>query len=72
MSGKAGFDWAAMMRAGISDLGLAPRDFWRLTPAELLVILGEAGPAPMRRSAFDTLVARFPDRSGDTSEGDRT
>jgi uncharacterized phage protein (TIGR02216 family) len=60
MSG--GFDWPALMRAGIQGLGLAPEAFWRLTPAELLLMLGEAeGAAPMRRDAFEALVARFPD-----------
>lgn len=72
MSGRAGFDWAAMMRAGMSDLGLAPRDFWGLAPAELLMMLGEVGPAPMRRTAFDALAARFPDRRDEAAEGDGT
>lgn len=57
-----GFDWPALMRAGMQDLGLAPEVFWRLTPAELLLMLGEAGgPAPMGRDTFEALAARFPD-----------
>lgn len=63
MSG--GFDWPAMMRAGIGVLGLRPEVFWALTPAELLTMLGDTGgAAPMGRAAFDALSARFPDRAG--------
>ena len=65
-----GLDWAAMMRAGISGLGLSPEAFWRLSPAELLLMLGETGPAPMQRSAFDALAARFPDVRKHEAEGD--
>jgi uncharacterized phage protein (TIGR02216 family) len=61
MSGRPGFDWAAMMRLGIGELGLSPEVFWRLSPAEFLVLLGGTGPAPMGRSAFEALAARFPD-----------
>jgi uncharacterized phage protein (TIGR02216 family) len=55
MSRYTGLDWAAMMRAGMPGLGLSPQEFWRLSPAELLLMLGETGPAPMQRSAFDAL-----------------
>jgi len=66
MSG--GFDWPALMRAGMQGLGLTPEAFWRLTPAELLVMLGDqAGPAPMGRAGLEALAARFPDV---TLEGD--
>ncbi len=62
MSGARGFDWAALMRAGLQGLGLSPDTFWRLGPAEFLVMLGEAnGTAPMGRDAFEALAARFPD-----------
>ncbi|MCT4684014.1 MAG: phage tail assembly chaperone, partial [Roseicyclus sp.] len=36
-----GFDWPALMRVGLQGLGLAPAVFWALTPAELLMMLGE-------------------------------
>jgi len=66
MSG--GFDWPALMRAGMQGLGLTPEAFWRLTPAELLLMLGDqAGPAPMGRAGLEALAARFPDG---TLEGD--
>ena len=70
MNRHTGFDWAAIMRAGISGLGLPPHEFWRLSPSELLLMLSEHGAAPMHRSAFDALIARFPDRQVDKSKGD--
>jgi uncharacterized phage protein (TIGR02216 family) len=57
-----GFDWPALMRAGMQGLGLTPDAFWALTPAELLMMLGDsAGPAPMGRDRLEALAARFPD-----------
>lgn len=56
------FDWPGLMRAGLTGLGLTPAQFWALTPAELMLMLGEAqGPAPMGRAGLDALAARFPD-----------
>ncbi|WP_114964941.1 rcc01693 family protein [Alkalilacustris brevis] len=56
------FDWAGLMRAGVGRLGLAPRDFWALSPAELRLMLGlEAGPLPLSRRRLEELAARFPD-----------
>lgn len=58
----ARFDWPALMRAGLQGLGLAPETFWRLTPAELALMLGDApGAAPMGRARLEALAARFPD-----------
>ncbi|MEM6478701.1 MAG: rcc01693 family protein [Pseudomonadota bacterium] len=58
----AGFDWPAMMRAGLAEMGLKPAEFWALTPVEFLLMSGAAaGPQPMRRSAFDALLDQFPD-----------
>ncbi|KPQ17654.1 MAG: phage conserved hypothetical protein [Rhodobacteraceae bacterium HLUCCO18] len=71
MNRHTGFDWAAMMRAGISGLGLPPGEFWRLSPSELLLMLGETGPAPMHRSAFEALAARFPDLRETSFKGDQ-
>ena len=57
------FDWPALMRAGLRGLGLTPRDFWALTPAELLMMLGAgSGSAPMGRARLDELARDFPDR----------
>lgn len=60
------FDWAAMRRRALRDLGLKPSEFWALTPVEFLEMagLGE-GPAPMGRAVFDRLCRDFPDRSSD-------
>lgn len=61
------FDWPGLMRAGIQGLGLKPSDFWALTPAELLLMLGEPGAmAPMGRAGLDALAARFPDEKDET------
>ncbi|RVV99112.1 phage tail assembly chaperone [Mesobaculum littorinae] len=51
------------MRAGIAGRGLAPEAFWRLTPAELMLILGGGAAAirPLDRPGFEALRARFPD-----------
>ena len=58
------FDWPILMRAGIKGLGLKPRDFWELTPAELAFLFGEdSGQLPMDRAGLEALEARFPDRS---------
>ncbi len=59
-------DWGAMMRAGITGLGLRPAEFWALSPAELRLMLGLAtGPAPMRRSRFDELCRAYPDQENE-------
>jgi uncharacterized phage protein (TIGR02216 family) len=59
----SGFDWAGLMRAGLRGLGLTPAEFWRLTPVELLVMLGvEAGPAPITRARLEELARAYPDR----------
>lgn len=60
------FDWAGLMRAGIGGLGLRPDEFWRLTPVELLLLLGlEAGPAPLTRAGLMRLAERFGGAAGD-------
>lgn len=60
---RAGFDWPAVMRAGLQGLGLTPEAFWQLTPAEFLMMLGngQSGPAPMGRAALESLAGQFPD-----------
>lgn len=58
-----GFDWPALMRVSYQGLGLSPAAFWAMTPSEFLILLGpENGAAPLRRDAFDALLARFPDK----------
>jgi uncharacterized phage protein (TIGR02216 family) len=59
----AGFDWPALMRAGIGGLGLRPSEFWALTPAELQMMLGVGGGAkPMGRARLTELMTDFPDK----------
>jgi len=57
-----GFNWPALMRAGMRGAGMRPADFWALTPAELMLMCGQdAAQAPMSRSGLDALAAAFPD-----------
>lgn len=64
-------DWAGLMRAGLLGLRLDPAAFWRLTPAELMLLLGlTGGSAPMRRARFDDLLRAFPDRAGTVGQGE--
>ena len=71
---SARFDWPAVMRAGMQGLGLSPDALWRLTPVELLLMLGDApDAAPLGRARLEALIARFPDmtnkESGDGRDG---
>ncbi|MCB1399780.1 MAG: phage tail assembly chaperone [Rhodobacteraceae bacterium] len=65
----SGLDWAGLMRVGIRGLGLAPAAFWRLSPAELALMLGEAaGAPPLTRARLDALVAQWPDEAKGTGD----
>lgn len=67
MSGAAegGLDWPGLLRVGLKGLGLKPWEFWRLTPAELALMLGEAaGAPPLTRARLEELAARWPDAAG--------
>lgn len=60
----SGLDWPGLMRGGLVGLRLQPEEFWRLTPAELALMLGAyAGPAPLMRARLDELAARWPDQA---------
>jgi uncharacterized phage protein (TIGR02216 family) len=66
----SGFDWPALMRAGLHGLGLTPGQFWALTPADLRIMLGEAqGRAPMARAGLEALMRAWPDGEGDGKNG---
>jgi len=55
-------DWPALMKAGMGGLRLSPDVFWRLTPAELALMLGLADvPTPLGRARLDALAAQYPD-----------
>ena len=63
-------DWAALMKAGLGGLGLRPEEFWRLTPAELWLMLGaEAGARPMARARLEELSRAFPDLNNGADDG---
>ena len=66
-----GFDWPDLMRAGLVGLRLTPEQFWRLTPAELRLMLGQGGGMPaMNRAGLDALLAAYPDkRKGEHDDG---
>jgi uncharacterized phage protein (TIGR02216 family) len=67
----SGFDWAGLMRHGLRGLGLAPAEFWALTPVEFLVKLGlDGAEAPLNRARLFELAARFPDVTKGTDDGD--
>jgi uncharacterized phage protein (TIGR02216 family) len=65
------FDWAGLMRLGLRGLGLRPAEFWALTPAELLVLLGQDGGAapPLGRARLMELAAAYPDARRETEDG---
>lgn len=72
MSGRSrgGLDWPGLMRAGMAGLRLAPDVFWRLTPAELALMLGDpAAVKPMGRSQLDDLRAAWPDLTKEDGHG---
>jgi uncharacterized phage protein (TIGR02216 family) len=63
-------DWPALLRAGLCGLGLTPEAFWRLTPAELRLMLGlDAAAAPMTRGRLDELARAFAEMEGDKRDG---
>ncbi|MFC7704996.1 phage tail assembly chaperone [Plastorhodobacter daqingensis] len=58
-------DWRGLMRAGLRDLGLTPAEFWQLTPADLLIMLGlDGGPPALNRARLEELAAAWPDGPG--------
>lgn len=61
------FEWEALLRAGIA-MGLRPEAFWRLTPAEFRLYLGD-GAAPMGRQRLEALMAAFPDKMTGGEDG---
>lgn len=54
--------WPQLMRLGLAELRLPPDTFWSLTPVELMLLAGQGNqPAPLSRSGFRDLAARYPD-----------
>ena len=66
MSAEPAFDWDLLMRFGLGVLGLAPQDFWRMSPCEFdAAVKGRMGQladaAPMTGERLRSLAAQFPD-----------
>ncbi|MCU0801099.1 MAG: phage tail assembly chaperone [Rhodobacteraceae bacterium] len=69
MSGP--IDWQGLLRVGLHDLRLLPEVFWRLTPAELRIMMGvDATVAPLTRARLSELAAAFPDKWKGNDDGD--
>lgn len=65
-----GLDWSGLMRAGIGGLGLTPNEFWRLSPAELALMLGDpAAIQPLGRARLDVLRQKWPDQKKEQEHG---
>lgn len=63
------FDWPGLMRAGLFTLRLQPRDFWALTPGELMLMLGaDPGRKPLDRARLMELARSYPDRRKDDND----
>ena len=63
-------DWAGLMHLGLRGLGLTPEQFWKLTPAELLVLLGADATRPfLTRARLDELARAYPDRKKESADG---
>ncbi|MFG6582934.1 rcc01693 family protein [Sulfitobacter sp. 1A12779] len=70
MSAARGFDWPALLRVGLSRLGLPPDQFWALTPAELQLMLGpKSGPAPLLSDGLAALMSAYPDETKGAGDG---
>lgn len=64
-------DWGRLMRLGLLELRLRPDDFWDLTPAELLLLVGHGGGhEALTRAGLAQLLARFPDGDGEPTRED--
>lgn len=64
-----GVAWPALMRLGLVQLRLEPDVFWRLTPAELMLMAGAPEPGgALDRSGLADLIARFPDTPAEAQD----
>lgn len=61
-------DWEQLMQFGLGVLGLAPRDFWDMTPQEFTAATtGRFGVArlepPLDQAVLAALIQRHPDKT---------
>lgn len=56
------FAWPVLLKAGLQGLRLTPDQFWKLTPGELRILLGQGGgDASLSRTGLEALLAAYPD-----------
>lgn len=54
--------WPRLMRLGLKHLRLSPEVFWKLTPAELMLMAGgDAESEALSRDGLSALLEQFPD-----------
>lgn len=57
-------NWAVLLKLGLQH-GLRPCEFWMLTPAELLLVLGlDASEKPLNRARLAELEKLYSDQKG--------
>ncbi|MEO0357135.1 MAG: rcc01693 family protein [Pseudomonadota bacterium] len=61
--------WSDMLRLGLSHLRLTPAQFWALTPAELMLMLGlTPGSGALTRDGLANLMAAYPDQTKENKD----
>ncbi|WP_339738964.1 phage tail assembly chaperone [Maricaulis sp.] len=55
-------DWHAALRLA-ARLGIAPREFWRLSLIEWRALAGAHDARPLSRAALQILMADYPDKT---------
>ena len=66
-----GLDWPSLMRLGLFGLRLPPEEFWKLTPAELRVLLGDPQVSgPLLGAGLEALMAAYPDTTKEDERHD--
>lgn len=62
--------WSDMLRLGLGHLRLRPDQFWALTPAELMMMLGlSPGHGALTRDGLSDLMAAYPDTEKESLHG---
>lgn len=64
-------DWPGLIRLGLGRLRLVPEAFWRLTPVELMMMLGATSASPaLTRARLEELARAHPDTREGGCNGD--